>query len=1148
MISDGRFPRLSPPYGKKVAAGALRITIDGVFAGYGTTPVWLNDYVILYTRQPNPERPNEYPDNGMLMAYNSISRETVSVGIANFTPDSLCTDLLGHWAVEQSRTIITSEGRRIAGAFRPTWAGFDLCWCVDTGTTADLYREGVLIARTVHDIRGEPDGRLCFIRVDGASQWTCIHYPDGHIDEWRLSGAEEYHPHVIRTLGEDWVFSHTRDDRLLLRNGNNGIVIEPGVTFEPDCIVDPATGVIRAVWSDAHGRLVQREIVPLTRTTFGMRGDGLPEPTVLTVGDLRPVPGPIAAPWPPGVGWRARPDIAEVDIVEYMLGSQDWSRNGMHVSGDAVTYTHPFQSRRVNDHAIQHSKFGPPDVRSATWTFDRKYVGLSYDGTNALGENGLTGYRFRNPDSDATAALYPRVMQVGMAHARNITLDILDLNTGKANRVAWRGYVDAVYENLVPIGDIPAGTLHAIIIFEPQPGNPATWREKNICAQHLGVWYWDATKERTEQVEERWIATKNAARFTDLPPKFEDNLPVALEEPNMSEPSVKIIEYAKSLQANVNARIVRVRNQNASDEVIVDLENNSIHVEWKNSGGSNRSGLRREVTIGGSAPTPTPDPPKPDPPKPTPNPTRVTLQTAHESFLRAMPDGSVVQGAAGEPGTTWLPVREGATLSLQAEDGRYFRITDDDGHVAATGGSLDIDERFVMTVSGSGITLQARNGRYVCAEIDGLIIADREAVGSWEIWKPSTPLFTRSPRVGALRIASDGKSYADNNGRYLPIIKHAGDLLSRVIRGLRGDQSHLAFVEESLDTLVAFEYDGARTWVATYGPQEGTFWWLRDVNPNDPMLDAAVLWYCHALKSRGLGWLVSMGDVSMLISPLSERMAFARRIARLIASVDPSLVLGVDGGNEAWQTGEKDPSRLRQIVQAFREVIPCDIWSCTSGESERKDHVDLYAGSVADRHGWRDGNTWDKIRHIFSPMVEGTYDAYLLIDSEMFGYGRNVSATDEHSMRTMTANTIRMAVVQSLASRQIPVVMSSVGVISDGMVERLDGGRFRPIFDGGERFANVMGIDAPKIARKLVPQDIMAWPTRCHGGAGQTGRRVRAVPALDETRADQAFSNDGRVFSVEYGPRWRECFSEKSFNIETEYHFDSEGRILYGRR
>jgi hypothetical protein len=1146
MIADGRFSRLSPPYGKRIAAGSVRITVDGVFAGYGTTPVWLNDYVVLYARQPDPNRPNAYPDNGLLMAYNAISAETVSVGIANFTPDSLCTDLNGHWAVEQSRTIITSEGRRVEGAFRPTWAGSDLCWCVDTGTTADLYREGKLIARTVHDVRGEPDGRLCFIQVNGATQWTCIHHPDGHIDAWRLNGAEEYHPHVVRLQGEDWVFSHTRDDRLLLRTGSNGIVIHHGVTFEPDCAFDPAMGILRVVWADAYGRLVQRELVPLTRTTFGMRGDGLVGHDVLTVGDLRPVPGPVAAPWPPGIGWKVRPDITEVDIVEFLLGSRDWSRNGMHVSGDAVTYTHPFQSRRVGNNAVQHSKFGPPDVRSATWTYDEKYVGLAYDGTNALGENGLTGYCYTNPGSRETAALYPRVMKVGKEYARTTTLDILDLNTGKPNRVTWRGYVDAVYENLVPIGDIPAGTLHAIIIFEPQPDNPATWREKNICAQHVGSWYWDATKVRTEQVEERWIATKNASRFADLPVQFADKLPVAQEEP--MPPSVKIVEYAKSLQANVNARVVRVQNQNASDEVIVDLENNSIHVEWKNNGGSNRSGLRREVTIGGSASTPDPDPPKPDPPKPTPNPTRVTLKTSHGTFLRAMPDGSVVQGADGESGTSWLPVREGATLSLQAEDGRYLRITNDAGHVAATGQAIDVDERFTITVSGSGITLQARNGRYVCAEIGGGVVADREVVGSWEIWSPSTPLFSSSPRSGALRIASDGKSYADDKGRYLPVIMHAGDLLSRVIRGLRGDESHLAFVNESLDVMAAYEYDGARTWVATYGPQEGTFWWQRDVNPNDPLLDAAVLWYCHALKARGLGWLVSMGDVSMLISPLSERMAFARRIARLIASVDPSLVLGVDGGNEAWQTGEPDPSRLRQIVQAFREIIPCDVWSCTSGESERKDHVDLYAGSVADRHGWRDGETWDKIRHIFSPMVEGVYDAYLLIDSEMFGYGRNVSATDEHSMRTMTANTIRMAVVQSLASRQIPVVMSSVGVISDGMVERLGGGRFRPIFDGGERFADIMGIDSAKVARKLVPNDIMAWPTRCHGGAGQTGRRVRAVPALDETRADQAFSSDGRVFSVEYGPRWRECFSEKSFNIEVEHYFDAEGRVLYGRR
>jgi len=1095
MISDGRFSRLSPPAGEHLAAGALRITIDGFFVGYGTFPVWLNDYVLLYTRQPDPANPGQYPDNGMLMAYNRISRETVEVKMTDFTPDSLCANLLGQWAVCRGRTIITSDGRQVQNVFRSTYAGADLCWCVDTGTTADLYREGKLIERTVHDVRGEPDGRLCYVKVRGAEQWACVHYPDGHIAEWRLKGAEEYHPHIINWLGEEWMLSHTRDDRLLLRTGNNGIVIARGDTYEPDAVV-MANGFLRVVWADTFGRLVDREIVPLTRTTFGVRGEGLSGSDTLTVGDLRPVVEPISAPWPPGVGWKARPDITEIDIVEYLLGDRSWSRNGMHVPADAVTYTHPFQSRVVGS-AVQHSKFGPPRTRAATWPFTDKWVGLGYDGTNALGESGgHTGYRFVNPGTSQTAALYPRIMKVGKQHAHIVTLDILDLNTGKPRTVKWKGWVASVYENLVPIGDIPAGTTHAVVMFEPQPDDPATWRETNIGARHLGCWYWDAEKVGTGKIDQRWVGTKNAPRFEDIEALFAD------------APPVEIIEVPKP-------------------------------------------------------PTP---PEEPEVPSPT-LPSVVALQYGPSGLFAAVePDGSIIVNRGEAGGYETLQVKPGAdvfpgSISLLAHTGKYLRATDAGENlglkIAATAEGVATYESFLPVKYGDGYALMTFHGGVLQPNAQGALVGVLSPLDQ-HLWtlKPMTGGGSggsgggggsTSERLlsGSLRIADDGKCFVDNNGPYNPVIKHAGDLLSRVIRGLRGDPSHLAFVEESLRIVRANLYDGIRTWIATYGPREGTFWWLRDTNPNDPLFDQAVLWLCDALKRHGLGWLVSAGDISMLYSSMAERTAIMRRVALLIASKDPSLVLGVDGGNEAWQTGEPDPARLRQIAQAFRDVIPCAVWSCTSGASESTEDVNKYVGSVADKHGFRDNDTWDRLRHIFSPTVEGGYARWLIIDSEMFGYGRNVSATNR--METVTADNVRMACVQAWLSRTLPVIMSSVGVISDGKVERLDKNVFRPIFDAGESFADARGIDAPIVARKIVPSNIMAWPERVHGGARMAGRRVRAVPSDDPTRSDQALSGTGQVFALEYGPRWSECYSEKSLTIEVEHHW-SEGRAIYGRR
>ena len=520
MIADGRFPRLSPD-GAHVACGALVVSVDGVAIGPGTTPVWVDGGSVLYTRQPD----------GALML-GGAGRTPVELRPAGHEPSSLCCDGRGRFAFRDTAGVWTSDRNlTVTGAFRPTWAGRDLVWCLDTGTTADLYREGLLVARTVHDVRGMPDGRLCFILVDGAEQWTCVQHPDGTISSWRLAGAQEYRPLVLDIHGEAWVLSHTRDDRLLLRTGNNGLVVATGATFEPDAVFR-ADGTVRIVWSDAKGRLVDRLLTPLTKTTFGLTGEGMAPETRL-VRDLRATPQPTIAPWPPsGKGWTRRDDITEIDIVEYLLGSQDWSRNGMHVEADAVTYSHPFQSRVIEDGenhgCIQHTKFAPPDTRAATWTFTDTWLGLAYDGTNELEQ----GYRFVLPWTDDTAALYPRRMKVGRSHARVTELDILDLATGHRRRAQWAGWVEAVWQNDAPIGDLPAGTLHAEVMFEPAYGEATGWRERNFCAQGLGCWYWDQHRKTPDALPDmRWVGTSNAPRVPDIPVRFADAVPVAQPTP-----------------------------------------------------------------------------------------------------------------------------------------------------------------------------------------------------------------------------------------------------------------------------------------------------------------------------------------------------------------------------------------------------------------------------------------------------------------------------------------------------------------------------------------------------------------------------------------------------------------------------------------
>lgn len=245
-------------------------------------------------------------------------------------------------------------------------------------------------------------------------------------------------------------------------------------------------------------------------------------PMLLTFTSADLVANPTVSPWPPGDGWTRRDDITEIDIVEYLLGAE-WSRNGMHVTDTegGVTYSHPFQSRVLKAFAVQHTKFAPPDTRSATWTYTDQWVGLSFDGTNEVSQ----GYRIVVPGTDDTAAIYPRRMRVGKQHARTVDVEILYLSSGVRRSATFSGWVEAVYDG-PQIGDIPP-TTHAVVMFEPASTETGGWREMNIGARMLGCWYWHRVRKSAGATPDmRWVGTRNAPRVPDIPAQFTSARPV----------------------------------------------------------------------------------------------------------------------------------------------------------------------------------------------------------------------------------------------------------------------------------------------------------------------------------------------------------------------------------------------------------------------------------------------------------------------------------------------------------------------------------------------------------------------------------------------------------------------------------------------
>lgn len=355
----------------------------------------------------------------------------------------------------------------------------------------------------------------------------------------------------------------------------------------------------------------------------------------------------------------------------------------------------------------------------------------------------------------------------------------------------------------------------------------------------------------------------------------------------------------------------------------------------------------------------------------------------------------------------------------------------------------------------------------------------------------------------------------DDDGPVLPLVCHAGDLLSRWFRDPDG-------TKRELNVIASAGYDGVRTWTVLHG----NYWRGREVGPmHQDNYWLGVEQFRDELRVRGLRWLLSQGDMLRALPSNEERRVFMQRLAGLFRSED---IIALDAGNEAWQNGETEPLRMIRAIETFMEVTPVPVWSQTSPPGETKDELDLYDGSVFDVHGYRAGHYWDKLRHIFSIAYEGKPSSRLGIQSEPFGFGDLVSASE--NKHELTPRVMSLACAMSLMSRQMWVYFSGPGVMSDA----------------GQRLEDMPGFLSADYIRSSLPSDLMTFQSLVHGGASQKGRRVFAVPGTDETRADHAIHDDGRFVCIMYGPNWRNVIQEKEARIGQIIECGDAGRIVIG--
>lgn len=383
---------------------------------------------------------------------------------------------------------------------------------------------------------------------------------------------------------------------------------------------------------------------------------------------------------------------------------------------------------------------------------------------------------------------------------------------------------------------------------------------------------------------------------------------------------------------------------------------------------------------------------------------------------------------------------------------------------------------------------------------------EREILTIWGVPLP-VPVHP-FPLAGRLRL--QGTLFVDDGGPVNPCFAHAGDLFALFVR----DQPRAV---SELDKTTTVGYHGLRVWTCL----GGEYWESKDrhVGP-DITPNYWALWaqFLQAVADRKLRLVVSQGDIGMLAENAStlrdgvsdvrsgatptRRREFAQRLAKEAKAIDGTgfLYAFFDGGNEAWQTGEPDPRKLSEFVQAYRDAGGTALLTLTSPPGEETQELNAYSIPPADTydvHTYRGGHWYDKRRHIFSIPYEGKPNKKVGIGSEGPGNGDLVSASDNKD--ELTHEAMACLAAMSFIARQAYVWFSGEGVRIQAGLETQQG------FEA-----------CPRIAQ-LLPKDVMAFAVLHHSGTSWERERV-LVPPDDVVRIDGASHSDGRFAFVVDGP------------------------------
>lgn len=315
---------------------------------------------------------------------------------------------------------------------------------------------------------------------------------------------------------------------------------------------------------------------------------------------------------------------------------------------------------------------------------------------------------------------------------------------------------------------------------------------------------------------------------------------------------------------------------------------------------------------------------------------RVTFRTANGHYLRAYQSGVVAADApvVGELDEWWTLIPFGGdSYALQSVHGRYL-CAELDGSVNATRDDVGPWETWHLEPAGQGgVAFRSDHGRYLCAEGGGggVVIANREAIGEWEVFTPSEPIGSRPPVGGRVVRLLDGpvrvigRSFGDATG---PRILHGCTDFGALRRFKEQPDETL----RGLDVVARFKQYVRFAWRLNGSPWDmewpGPGGWPMTLDPlRDSWVEDTMRRYLQALHDRGLRANVTSADMYHWSDAQAEE--WFRRIAQVAASVSPDVVWLSAVTNEMRGTmpgGESDENirKCQRLLKVWHDHYP---WS-----------------------------------------------------------------------------------------------------------------------------------------------------------------------------------------------------------------------------